>query len=282
VATVSAGVPSDLATTTELVLPPGRLSPGVPYELTAIVAAQGGGLPTGTVLFTVDGIALPPAPIRVVDGRAVAGATVPGLETGPHTVEAVYPGGAGFRPSAAPPASLTIADEPAVTDPAPTVSRLERFGYHARPTVLVLWFSEAMDPSGVVNLTNYRLVAPGRDGRVGTRDDRVIRLRSASFDAATCALTLRPARGLPFRNRYLLTIFNGGSPRVADLTGHGLSDNGSSTAGDRVVLPITRANLVLPPELAARQRGAVRPSPRLAAGAVDAVLAAGTAPGRRR
>ena len=76
------------------------------------------------------------------------------------------------------------------------------------PTRLVLNFNQDLDPAGAKNLANYRLVGPGRDGRLGTRDDLVIRLRKATYDPVTRSVTLRPKVRLPLRDRFRLTVLD--------------------------------------------------------------------------
>src|SRR5207248_3193884 len=56
----------------------------------------------------------------------------------------------------------------------PEVVNVTRFGIHHQPTQIVLTFNGALDPAQAQNLANYRLVAPGPDGKFGTADDRVI------------------------------------------------------------------------------------------------------------
>ena len=79
------------------------------------------------------------------------------------------------------------------------VVSLQRFGFHAQPTRLVLGFSEETDASRAIDPTNYRLVAPGRDRRFGTRDDVRINLQSVRYDTASRAVTLFPTRRLKLR-----------------------------------------------------------------------------------
>jgi hypothetical protein len=63
----------------------------------------------------------------------------------------------------------------------------------------IVGFSGALDPASAQNPAAYWLVLPGRDHRFGTRDDRSIRVRAASYDAATNTVTLRPRGALSSR-----------------------------------------------------------------------------------
>src|SRR6185503_15808652 len=85
-----------------------------------------------------------------------------------------------------------------------TIEDLERFGFHLAPTFLALTFSTDADPARAGDIRNYRLVGPGRDGRLGTADDRPIPLTSAVYDAATRTVTLSPNRLLNVHFSYQL------------------------------------------------------------------------------
>src|SRR5205823_6004211 len=70
------------------------------------------------------------------------------------------------------------------------VEALQRFGFHAFPTRLVLTFTQPLDPASASRPSNYLLLRPGLDQMFGTSDDRSIRLRSidVSPDARTVTL----------------------------------------------------------------------------------------------
>ena len=87
-----------------------------------------------------------------------------------------------------------------------TVVSLGRYGIHDEPTALVLTFNLPLDVARAESLANYRLVWAGPDNRIGTRDDRVIPIRSAQYDAASQTVTLRPRHRLPLRWTYRLTV----------------------------------------------------------------------------
>ena len=93
----------------------------------------------------------------------------------------------------------------------PQVTSLLRLGYHAHPTRLLVGFNEPMDKSRAEDVSNYRLVSLGPDGLLGTRDDRVIRIKRVAYDPASHVLIISPSHRLPLRMLYRLTI-NGTSP----------------------------------------------------------------------
>ncbi|MEO6809398.1 MAG: SdrD B-like domain-containing protein [Isosphaeraceae bacterium] len=80
------------------------------------------------------------------------------------------------------------------------------FGIHAQPTTIALAFSDALDPAQATNLANYQLVSPGRDGKFGTRDDRTIPIRSATYDPATQTVILAPTARLQLGHFFQLTV----------------------------------------------------------------------------
>jgi type VI secretion system secreted protein VgrG len=134
-------------------------------------------------------------------------------------------------------ATTTVAGvAPADTTP-PRLLSLQRFGFHAQPTRLVLTFDEELAAAGAGDAENFRLVAAGRDRRLGTADDVPIALRSVVHDAAARTITLTSRRRLPLHQSYQLTI-RGGTSGVTDLAGNGL-------AGDAVV-PFDRTILAGP------------------------------------
>lgn len=107
--------------------------------------------------------------------------------------------------------------------PAPQVTSFARFGFHQMPTSFFVQFNTALDPASAVDLSNYILVTPGRDGRFGTRDDRRVALRSATYDSALLAVTLDAGRRLDLYAQYQLTVR--GSLRAA----------GGATGNDQLI-----------------------------------------------
>src|SRR5437899_784953 len=125
-------------TTTLLTSGPNPWVPGLPVTLTAVVSASAAGTPAGSVRFTVDGVAQPPVPLTMVNGRARAVFTTAGLGLGTHTVTAAY----GGNPAFAPGLSNRVTQ---VINPAPVLVSLQRIGTHAQPTRLVLTFNRPMN-----------------------------------------------------------------------------------------------------------------------------------------
>jgi hypothetical protein len=135
---------------------------------------------------------------------------------------------------------------------APTVVSLRRFGIHRQPTTLVLTFSAPMDAARADSLAEYRLVWAGPDHRFGTRDDRIIPIRSARYDAASQAVRLRPIRRLPLRRTYRLTVVGTPPGGLTDTGGIFLDGAGTGRPGSDYVGAVNRKSLVLPKRHPAR------------------------------
>jgi hypothetical protein len=130
----------------------------------------------------------------------------------------------------------------------PTVVSLQRFGVHLHPTTLVLTFSTPMDAARAESLSNYRLVSAGPDHRPGTKDDRVIPIRSAIYDAPTETVTLRPIHRLPLRRTYMLTVLGTPPGGLTDTAGVFLDGAGTGRPGSDYVAVIDRKSLAGDPE----------------------------------
>ncbi len=99
---------------------------------------------------------------------------------------------------------VTSSTTPVVVD-GPRVLGLDRAGFHFRPAFLTLTFDSTLVPTTARNLANYRLVSAGHDGRFGTRDDRVIRIASASYDNTARTVRLRTRKPVGLRQLVQLT-----------------------------------------------------------------------------
>ncbi|WP_161602096.1 putative Ig domain-containing protein [Tautonia marina] len=164
--------------------------------------------------------------------------------------------------------------------PTATVVNLQRYGFHAQPTLLVLSFDQALDAASAENRSAYRLIHPGRDGQAQTADDRVIPIRDARYDPANRTVTLQTMTLLPLHARHVLVV-DGGPAGVRDTTGNLLDGDGDGQGGgDHVVafgreilaganrsgrmVPLPRFQRTLP-TLRANAPSPPRPSPALAA-----------------
>ena len=135
---------------------------------------------------------------------------------------------------------VTITVSPAqVAAPPPTVTNLQRFGFHNQPTTYVLSFSEALDPARAQDVNNYRLVQIGGNGRA-------VPIGSAVYDATTHTVTLHPTVRVYIFREYRLTV-NGSSPTgVASASGALLDGQGTGKPGTDYVTLFDKNNLAGP------------------------------------
>jgi hypothetical protein len=104
--------------------------------------------PTGSIVFFVDGVAQsPPVPLVVVNGGAFATLVLSGLAPGNHQVTASYAGDPFYSSSVSMPTTFVVNPvQVPVSSDGPRVVSVQRFGYHAMPT-LVLITSRSIRPA---------------------------------------------------------------------------------------------------------------------------------------
>jgi hypothetical protein len=113
----------------------------------------------------------------------------------------------------------------------PRLVHINRLGIHLQPTRIVLTFSTALDPARARDPLSFQVLAAGRDGRLGTRDDRLIRLRSISYDVTNKTVTLRPRPHLHFYKSYRLVVRGSGPHALTDVSGMPLDGNDNQIPG---------------------------------------------------
>jgi hypothetical protein len=84
----------------------------------------------------------------------------------------------------------------------PQVLTMQRMGVHMRPTQIMVYFDQPLDPVRATDPMNYRIICPGSDGRLGTHDDVPIRLKSVAYDAESRVVTIIPRRRLKLHRVY--------------------------------------------------------------------------------
>jgi hypothetical protein len=118
----------------------------------------------------------------------------------------------------------------------PVVHSVDRAGFHAQPTLLQVTFGQPLNPATVSNLANYRIAAPGTDGRFGTRDDRSVPIQSAVYDPTMSTVILTAARRLNLHRRYQLVVKGSTPSGVSDLAGNLLDGAGNGKPGSNYVV----------------------------------------------
>jgi hypothetical protein len=242
-------------TATTITASTNRADLGQPVTFTAIVGPQDPGAdPSGlageSAQFTIDEGSTTVVPLQDVDGQEVATLTTSTLAAGTHTVTAAFAGDPAFAPSASNGVTVDVAAPSPTPTPTPTattsspipvapadgprVMDLQRFGYHAQPTVLVLTFDETLDPSTATDPANYTIVPLGPHGKNG----HAIAIARVSYNAAARTVTLRPSRRLNVHDRFELLVDGTSTHAVVDMALRALDGGRSGQAGSDYVGPI--------------------------------------------
>ncbi len=116
----------------------------------------------------------------------------------------------------------------------PTVTDLERFGFHEQPTVLVVSFSIPLAAAQAQDVTNYRVVKLNAAG-----SGHVTRVKEAVYSSVTHTVTLYMAQRLNIHDLYQITI-TGTAPGGLRGTGGALLDgSGTGLPGSNYVKTIS-------------------------------------------
>ena len=194
------------------------------------------GSPGGGTLVTITGSGYSPGGSATVFFGQTAATNVTIIS--PTTITARSPAGTGAVNvtvvTFGGPSNTSPADVFTYTVDGPQVTSVQRFGFHAQPTSLVINFNGPLDPSPAQKVSNYRIVAPN-----GHR----ITVRSAIYNSASDSVTLILAQQLVLRKTYRLTI-NGTAPSgLTNPEGLLLDGAGTGQPGSNFVTTITKSNL---------------------------------------
>jgi hypothetical protein len=222
-------------TTTTLTSSLNPATVGQPVTFTAIVSPDGtAGNPSGSVTFTIDGVSQAPLALHMVNGHDEATLSIKSLAEGTHSIKAAYSGDSSFAASAQ--ASPVVQTITAPGNDGPRIESVQRFGIHMQPTVVALSFSEPLDPTSALNLSNYRITDP---------HGRLVHIKSAVFDAQTNTVTLRPAERINLHHTYHLRVIGTGPYGVRNTQGQLLDGSDSGHADSDYAGTLTWRNVVL-------------------------------------
>jgi hypothetical protein len=104
-----------------------------------------------------------------------------------------------------------------------------------KTTVVTVGFSGALDASSAQDVTAYRLVAAGKDRKLGTKDDKTLRLVSASYNARSHVVTLKPRGALPKGQLLQLQAF---ASSLRDSLGRPIDGNRDGQPGGDLVATV--------------------------------------------
>jgi hypothetical protein len=203
------------------------------FDTATVNARPAAFTPTGTVLYefftngTGSGTPSTTQTVTLSDGTVPDSATQGPLAAGSYSFIAIYSGDSNYARSMSPVEPLIVVPPLAP----PSVTSLQRFGYHEKPTRLVLTFSSALDPSRAQDAQNYTLTPIGKNGHVGKR----IRIASAVYATVADTVTLHFTKLLYLFQRYKLVV-NGMAPSgLAGPTGVLLDGLGNGIPGSDYV-----------------------------------------------
>jgi hypothetical protein len=131
-------------------------------------------------------------------------------------------------------------DPPPVDVQGPRVVDVRQVMQNGQLTGFVITFDEALQRKTAQKLANYRFVGLGNDGLVATRDDLLIDIASALYDASSLSVTLTLRK--PFVVNQLVRLSVRGT--VTDLAGNRLDGNGDGRPGDEFVWVFGRRRTV--------------------------------------
>ncbi len=155
-------------------------------------------------------------------------------------------GGAALGPPSS--AVLTIVDD-GIDRKGPHVTSVKAVSGPYGTAEIVIGFDEPLNPATAVNLLNYgySVRTAGRDGKLGTADDKLVGIDTATYDPTALTVTLRLAVAVPINTKLLLMINKatdvpGQGVGVSDLLGNLLDGNddghpGGSYSADVVAQP---------------------------------------------
>jgi hypothetical protein len=249
------------ASTTTLIAAPNPSTSGQAATFTVTVAGlTGGPTPTGTVTFLDGTTALRTATLS----GGVATFTISTLSVGAHAITASYGGDANYLSSSS--AALTQ-QVSAAAAAGPTVANLQRFGFHAQPTLLVLTFSAALDPIRAANVANYTL----------TGGSNRFPVTAAVYNPTNHSVTLMFRQLLNVHRQYTLTVNGTGPDGLTSSAGVLIDGASTGRPGSNHVRTFGQEVLAGPASSAGLSMALVRKLShrRISARAVDALLAAG-------
>jgi uncharacterized repeat protein (TIGR01451 family) len=122
----------------------------------------------------------------------------------------------------------------------PHVVDLVRRGRAYDPTRIDLVLSGPIDAATAEDTRNYILFASGRDRRLGTGDDMLDPIVSATYDPTTFTVTLDPLYRLNWFNPSKIVVLSGNRHGMTDPSGQALDGDGDGVAGGAFVANFAR------------------------------------------
>jgi hypothetical protein len=139
-------------------------------------------------------------------------------------------------------------------------------------TEVLVTFSGAVNAAEADNPAIYRLAMPGKKGSYTAKNAKVIKLKSAAFNAATTTVTLIPKKPFAVTKPVQLQV-NGLPPSgLQDSTGRYIDGDHNGTAGGNAIAVIAKRGVTVDAKVSARVDAG---KPHIRAAVIDALLAHG-------
>jgi hypothetical protein len=101
-------------------------------------------------------------------------------------------------------------------------------GFDFGVVAIVVSYSAPVDPSSAQNVASYVLIQPGKDEKYGSKDDRRVKIVSATYDSRTSSVALLPKGGkLAFSPTLQLRVVGSG---IRDALGRMINNSRDATA----------------------------------------------------
>jgi hypothetical protein len=139
------------------------------------------------------------------------------------------------------------------------------------PTTIVLIVDQALNSVAAQDAKNYRIIGP---------EGRIIRIKSAVYNAAMNTVTLRPREKINIHHRYTLIVDGTKVGGLTNLDGQLLDGTDSGKPGSNYRAALTWRNLVLDPseEKALQKAKTTNRSVKVKSGPAAHVISHKTAP----
>ncbi|QDV38166.1 Calx-beta domain-containing protein [Tautonia plasticadhaerens] len=123
----------------------------------------------------------------------------------------------------------------------PFVTDVRSIGFGGSISTVAIFFNKAMAPESALSPGNYVAVAHGRDGVLGTADDRSIPIAGVGRSDDGLAVALSLASAVP-QGEFLTVAVNGLAGGLTDASGSLLDGDGDGVAGGNFSTSLVRAS----------------------------------------
>jgi hypothetical protein len=112
-------------------------------------------------------------------------------------------------------------------------------------TEVLVTFSGAVNAAESDNLATYRLATAGKKGSYTAKNARVIKLKSAVYDAADDTVTLIPKKAFALTKNVQLRVNGSPSSGLQDSSGRFLDGDDNGSAGSNAIVILSRGGVAI-------------------------------------